>query len=879
MSKTIYGFVFRYSMRQQILLLLVTLAAFPFLYMSLDLPKKIINQAINGSDFPVEFLGFEFDQIPYLVLLCGIFLALVLVNGGFKYVINLWKGRLGERMLRRLRYELYSRVLRFPLPHFKRVSQGEIIPMITSEVEPLGGFIGDAVAQPVFQGGQLLTIFAFILVQDPLLGLAAISLYPLQGYLIPKLQRRVNLLAKERVRTVRRLSDRLGESISGVAEIRANDATNYQRAGFADLLGTIYDIRFEIYQRKFFIKFLNNFLAQLTPFFFYLIGGYLVIMGDLSFGALVAVLAAYKDMSAPWKELLLYYQQKEDARIKYEQVVEQFEPPGLVDESLQVEEPESVTPFDPASQISFVNVSYGEDGAQALESVSFSCTLAETIAVVGPANSGKEEVALVLARLLQPTAGRVLIDGEDLFQLPEAVTGRRMAYVGQGALLFAATIRENLLFGLKHRPLRPRPEGDEAWRPRAAEAALAGNTEDDFHADWVDYASAGVQDEAEMSARLVALLHAFDLDREIYEFGLRGSIDPAQRPGLAETLLRTREMLRDRLSAPELASLVEPFDADRYNDNATLAENLLFGSPVGSRFEVENLAANEYVLEVLEKVGIRESLLEAGRKIAEIMVELFGDLDPDQEIFERYSFVGADDLIELQAILGRLGRSEVASLDAADRTRLLALPFKMIPARHRLGVIDDAMKERILEARRVFAADLPEELAGSVEFFEASRYNAAASIQDNILFGKIVHGAAQGPAKVGQLVADLVETFDLRDDIIVVGLDYQAGIGGGRLSSTQRQKLAVVRGVLKRPDVMIVNQATATLDAGSRTRIFDALLSEVEGRCLVWVLDQPSQAQRFDRVLVMQEGRLVEQGTYAELEQSGAALRGLVAAE
>src|SRR3546814_3520331 len=102
-------------------------------------------------------------------------LGLVLINGAFKYVINVWKGRLGERMLRRLRYELYSRVLRFPMPHFKRVSQVEIIPMITSEVEPVGGFIWYAVAQPVFKAGQLLTNLIFISIQDPVLGLAAVS--------------------------------------------------------------------------------------------------------------------------------------------------------------------------------------------------------------------------------------------------------------------------------------------------------------------------------------------------------------------------------------------------------------------------------------------------------------------------------------------------------------------------------------------------------------------------------------------------------------------------------------------------------------------------------------------------------------------------------
>ena len=53
--------------------------------------------------------------------------------------------------------------------------------MVTAEVEPLGGFIGDAFALPVIQGGTLLTIVAFMFIQDPILGVAAIALYPVQG--------------------------------------------------------------------------------------------------------------------------------------------------------------------------------------------------------------------------------------------------------------------------------------------------------------------------------------------------------------------------------------------------------------------------------------------------------------------------------------------------------------------------------------------------------------------------------------------------------------------------------------------------------------------------------------------------------------------------
>jgi ABC-type multidrug transport system fused ATPase/permease subunit len=94
--------------------------------------------------FNVDAFGVEMDSITYLFAACGVFLFLVLVNQGFKYVINIYRGLTGERMLRRLRYDLYGRVLRFPQPTFRKVSQGEVIQMINAEVEPLGGFFGEA---------------------------------------------------------------------------------------------------------------------------------------------------------------------------------------------------------------------------------------------------------------------------------------------------------------------------------------------------------------------------------------------------------------------------------------------------------------------------------------------------------------------------------------------------------------------------------------------------------------------------------------------------------------------------------------------------------------------------------------------------------------
>src|ERR1700756_4315371 len=370
LDSSIYGYILHYSLREQIYLVVVTLVSFPFLYYSLDLPKLIVNRAISGKDFPQKFMGWDFDQIPYLLVLCCIFFALVLINGWFKLHLNVRKGQVGERMLRRLRYQLYERVLRFPLSHFDRTATGQVIAMLTGEVEPVGGFIGDAFALPISQGGTLLTIFVFMFVQDPILGAAAVAFYPLQGYLIPKMQRIIRRLGRERVRKVRGLSDRIPETIAARAEIRANDAAVYQLSDISQRLGEIYDIRFEIYNRKFFVKFLNNLIGNLTPFLFFLIGGYFVIKGELSFGALVAVLAAYKDLSSPWKELLDFYQNQQDVAIKYEQVVEQFQPAGMIDARLLEEEAGTVLPL--SGEIAVDNLSLIEyERALVLDGVSF----------------------------------------------------------------------------------------------------------------------------------------------------------------------------------------------------------------------------------------------------------------------------------------------------------------------------------------------------------------------------------------------------------------------------------------------------------------------------------------------------------------------------
>ncbi len=867
MEHSIYRYVLKHSLWDQIKLLALTAFAMPFIYLSLDIPKIIINRAIGGEDIPSDIFGYPVDQISYLVLMCSVFLALVIFNGAIKYVINVYVGVVGERMIRRLRYELYSRVLRFPLSHFKRTSPAEMIPMITSETEQLGGFVGEAYSLPAQQGGLLLTYLVFIFNQDVFLGVAATALYPFQMWLIPRLQRRINELSKQRVLTVRRLADRIGESVGGIQEVHNHGTTRLERADIADRLGTILGIRYDIYRRKFFIKFLNNFLAQVTPFFFYLVGGLFVIRGDLTLGALVAVLAAYKDLAGPWAELLKYYQTKEDIRVKYAQIVEQFEPPNMMDEHLIDAEVEPVAPLQ--GSLEAVNVSFAEDhGVALVDSANFHFGLDQHIAVVGSHGSGRDEVSRLVARLLFPTSGRIRVGNADWAEIPEAVTGSRVAYASNTPYLFAGTLRDSLFYSLKQRPMQPAAYDEAGQKQRhniEKRAREAGNSVDDLAAGWIDLGALGVQELAEVDDRAIELFHVVDMEDDVYQLGLRSTLDPERAPELASRILEARGALRARLQEQGLVDLVEPFDSSRYNNNATVAENLVFGVPRGENLDATQLAEHPYVRGILRQLGLLEPLTEAGRKVAATMVELFADLPPGHEFFERFSFISADDLPEFQALLGRISSRGLAQLGEDDRTRLLALSFLLIPARHRLGIVERDLQGRLLQARAAFAASLPDELRPRIEFFDPERYNGAATLQDNILFGKRVYGQAHGQRRVGELIGATVAKLGLRSSILKVGLDYHVGTAGARLPAILRQKVGLVRCLLKRPDLLVVNDATAGLDAASEMRVLDRLREHMRGRSMVWTLGRADLAKRFDRVLVVEDGRVLEHGAFAEL--------------
>ena len=896
MEPNLLKYIWNSSRRDQIVVLMIILASMPTYFLSLELPKQIVNGPIQGLGFDnpgdtadflrmtlplpdwlysgepiVLFSGIELERIGYLMALAITFLVLVTANGFFKLLINTFKGRMGERVLRRLRFELFDRVLRFPLARFRRTKASEVSSMIKDEVEPMGEFIGDAYTLPLFEGGQAITALIFIFLQEFYLGCLTIIIVAFQAWLIPMLRKPIIKLGKQRQVEARMLSGRLGEVVEGISDMHINDTSNLERSNISGILSRLFFIRFELYKRKFSVKFLNNFLLQFLQFLFYALGGYFAIRGSLDIGQLVAVIAAFKDLPGPIRGLINWDQRRLIIEARYSQIVEQFAADELLDPEKQSSNVQTTPKIGKGFSISNLGV-VDDTGSTLLERTSVDIGVHQKIAIVGPVNGGASHFSQVLARVIIPTSGRVTLDGTNLDDLPENITGQRISFIDGNSYFPQGSILDCMTYVLKHRPITPLQrdaQADVIYNEFLAEAERSNNSPLDYEADWIDYKKIGVGDQEKLVDEIRDIFKLIGIEENIRSLGLRGTLDPKTNPEMCDQILQARHEFRSRLKRLGFDSFVEPFDPDLYNNQSTLGENLLFGTATAAAFSPERLSSNALVRKILRNQGLENQLFVMGKEVAATTVELFGDLSADNPFFDQLNYMDAEDLPLYRAALLRIGESELDAVSEEDQELILRLPFAYTEARNRLGLLSEELKEKIVQTRSVMREAFSELSTPPIAFFDPEHYNPAASVIDNILLGRVASNVAEGPERVFEAITDLMHELELTDEIFRVGLEFNVGTGGKRLSESQRQKLHLARSLLKKPDILIVNQALNTLDAKSQKELLNVVLERSKDPDhpfgVIWVPMNPTLSKHFDRVLLFKDGELVSDDTPEKL--------------
>jgi ATP-binding cassette subfamily B protein len=133
------------------------------------------------------------------------------------------------------------------------------------------------------------------------------------------------------------------------------------------------------------------------------------------------------------------------------------------------------------------------------------------------------------------------------------------------------------------------------------------------------------------------------------------------------------------------------------------------------------------------------------------------------------------------------------------------------------------------------------------------------TLRDNIAFGR--PGASEAEVRAAAAAAHVLE---FADDL-PQGFDTLVGERGVKLSGGQRQRVAIARAVLRDAPVLLLDEATSALDSESEAHIQDALWSMMQGRTAIAVAHRLSTVAGMDRLIVLDRGRVVEEGSHAEL--------------
>lgn len=295
LPERLFAFIREVTLREQIIVTGISVAVFAMSFVPLELQRQIVNTAIKASDF---------DQLGLLSLGYG---AIVLLQGGTKFTMNVLRGRITENAMRNIRLRVRERMQG---PENGQDSSGPTVSLVASEVEPLGGFIGESISAPLVHAGSLVTILAYLSWVEPVMAAVGVALLLPQFFFVPPLQRAINAKAKERIETLRDI----GDVIVGSEEAKCGP---FDESRFACLVSRIFEQRMSIYYLKFFMKFLINLLNHLGAIGVLFVGGWFVLEGRAEVGTIVAFLSGISQIGDPGRMLVAYFRQLTDAQVRY----------------------------------------------------------------------------------------------------------------------------------------------------------------------------------------------------------------------------------------------------------------------------------------------------------------------------------------------------------------------------------------------------------------------------------------------------------------------------------------------------------------------------------------------------------------------------------
>lgn len=295
LPSNIYRYVWQASGWHQVPLVMLTVCVSLLEIVPLELQRRIVDDAVKNRNY------------GFVIVLCAVYLGAVLLQGGTKLVLNIYRNWVGESAVRELRRRVHTLVSATSAASSSLEAEGVQASMIVAEVEPVGAFVGGSVSEPLLQAGILCSVLAYMIHVDVRMAAVALLFFIPQLIFVPMMQHAMNRRTRVRVRIVRRLSVSVIEGGGDPARDQADD----------ERIERVFQLNMGVYKFKFSMNFLMNLSTQLQIIGALAVGSWAVLNGQLGIGGVVAFISGIGRITDPWGDLVNYFRDANISQVKF----------------------------------------------------------------------------------------------------------------------------------------------------------------------------------------------------------------------------------------------------------------------------------------------------------------------------------------------------------------------------------------------------------------------------------------------------------------------------------------------------------------------------------------------------------------------------------
>ena len=413
---------------------------------------------------------FESERVAAMVVVALISLVIGLVCGAAQYGFTWFSRLIALRMIVDLRVRLARHLIGLSMRYHNERRFGDLLSRVSSDVTMTLGAVNTGIKGLVLEPLKAVGYLVVALVIAPLPTLAILVLIPFTAFPVSKLSRKVRKRSTKSLSSLGTSVQALSQMFHGIRTVKAFGGEETEVERYRQLNESYLSTSMKMVRSIAVTHSWTTFMASAGMGLLVLVLGLVEIRFDLFdnpgqlggfFAAILMLNNTARNAAKAWTKV----QESVGAGVRIRE---------LLDESVDVREaerPKSLARMEQGLRFENVGFRYPEADREALTDLSLSVDCGETLALVGASGAGKSTLMDLVARFVDPSAGRLLVDGFDLREIALADWNAQYALVGQTPFLFHATIAENIRYG---RPTATQSEVEEAAKAANIHAFIVG---------------------------------------------------------------------------------------------------------------------------------------------------------------------------------------------------------------------------------------------------------------------------------------------------------------------------------------------------------------------------------------------------------------------